>query len=155
MDIAADEVDVFGGLRDLLASTTLIYESDNVSPHIHVLKREADLLASCIVANANCRGDVGIRPKAVFGKVESLFLKVLKFVGGGLPLSVPSNCGLFQYLDGILIFRVRSREADLCLLQLGLVSTLFLAHYHVALCEITFNFQAFLFVFVPSLVKVS
>lgn len=155
VDITADEVDILGGLRDLLASTTLVYESDNVSPHVHALQREANFLASSIVANANCRGDIGIRPKAVLCKVEPLFLKVLKLVGSGLPLSVPSDCGLLQYLDGILIFRVRSREADLRLLQLGFVSTLFLTHHHVALCEITFNFQAFLFIFVPSLVKVS
>lgn len=37
MDIAADEVDVLGGLGDLLASTTFVYESDDVSPHVHVL----------------------------------------------------------------------------------------------------------------------
>lgn len=155
VDIAADEVDILGGLGDLLASATLVDESDNVSAHVHVLEREANLLASSIVANANCRGDIGIRPKAVFGKIEPLFLKVLEFVGSGLPLSVPSNCGFLQYLDGILVFRVRSREADLRFLQLGFVSPLFLAHHHVALCEITLDFQAFLFVLVPSLVNVS
>lgn len=37
VNIAADEVDVLGGLGDLLASTALADESDNVSPHVHVL----------------------------------------------------------------------------------------------------------------------
>lgn len=151
VDITTDEVDVLGGLGNFLASATLRYKGDNVSLDIHILERESNLLARGIVADAHRRSNIGKCPQAVFGKVEPLLLKVLKFIGRSLPFSVPSNCGLLQYFDGILVFRVGRGQADLCLLQLGFVSTFFLAHHHVALCKITFNFQAFLFVLVSSL----
>jgi hypothetical protein len=106
VNIAADEVDILGGLGDLLTCTTLGYESDDVSLNIHVLEGEPNLLARGVIADTHRRSDVGKGPEAVLGEVEPLFLEVLEFVGSGLPLPVPSSGGFLQNLDSVLVLGV-------------------------------------------------
>lgn len=83
--------------------------------------------------------------------VESLVLLIRTHIARCLPLLVPTARGLFEDLHSRFVVAAVGCKLDLRLLQLCLVLTFFLTHYHVSLSKISLDTETILLIAISSL----